>query len=294
MNTRHDKVVPAMAQALEKDLKALGFTDYEARAYLVLLQSGPATAYEVSKNAGMPTPNAYSVLDNLAAKKVVQPVSKDPVRYVAVDPESLLQGIAKKTQERCDRLSAALTALNRPDIQGDDHVWTITGHQDLVEKMTELVDSARHHVWIKTSEKLLEPFHAALKAASDRGVQVLIILFGEDPERFRFGPNAKVYLHEGNGVPVGNANQLITMTRDFEEAIIGYVGDVSHAAHTSSRPVVLLADTLIRHEVYFAEIFKYFGEDIQKKFGPAIIKLRRSYLPKDQARLWAQMVKQRP
>lgn len=282
-----------MAQALEGDLKALGFSDYEARAYLVLLRSGRATAYEVSRGAGMPRANAYSVLDSLASKKVVQPVSKDPVRYVAVDPEILLQGIAKKTQDRCDRLSAALSALNRPEPRGDDHVWTITGHDDLVEKMSELIDAAQHHVWIKTSEKLLEPFRGTLKAASERGVQVLIILFGENPERFRFGPNAKVYLHEGNGVPVGNANHLITATRDFEEAIVGHVGEASHAAHTRSRPVVLLADTLIRHEIYFAEIFKYFGEDIQKKFGPAIIKLRRSYLPKDQAQLWAQMAKRR-
>lgn len=281
------------SQSLEGDLRALGFTEYEAKAYLVLLKSGPATAYEVSKSTGMPRANAYGVLEGLAGKKVVNPVSKAPVRYVAVKPERLLDGIVRKTQERCERLSEALTALAGPDSQGDDHVWTVNGHEELVDKMNQMVEAARQHIWIKTSETLLEPFRESLSRASHRGVQVLIILFGEHPERFRLGPGAKVYLHEGNGVPVGNANQLITVTRDFEEAIVGYVGEVSYAAHTRSRPVVLLADTLIRHEIYFAEIFKHFGEDIQRKFGPAIIKLRRSYLPPDQAQLWAHMVKQR-
>jgi hypothetical protein len=33
-----------------KELQELGFTDYEAKIYISLLQSSPVTAYEISKN----------------------------------------------------------------------------------------------------------------------------------------------------------------------------------------------------------------------------------------------------
>ncbi len=295
MGTDEVKLSPSTEQmeASEEDLRALGFTEYEARAYLVLLQAGPATAYEVSKTTRIHRANAYSVLESLAAKKAVQAISKNPMRYVAVEPERLLTKIARATQDRCNRLSTSLAMLNASKLDLDDHVWTITGDADLTDKINQLIDSARHHVWIKTAESLLWPFETALKKASKRGVQILIILFGENPERFRFGPTVKVYLHEGTGIPVGNANHLMTLTRDFEEAIIGYLRDVPYAAQTRNRPVVLMADTLIRHEIYFAEIFKHFGERIQKKFGPSIINLRRHYLPRDQAKLWDRMVKQK-
>ena len=39
-------------------LRRLGFTDYESRAYLALCESYPATAYEVSKKAKLPKAQA--------------------------------------------------------------------------------------------------------------------------------------------------------------------------------------------------------------------------------------------
>src|SRR5688572_15290864 len=53
------------ANGLLQDLQALGFSDYEARAYMVLLTASPATGYEVSKLASLPRANAYTVLESL-------------------------------------------------------------------------------------------------------------------------------------------------------------------------------------------------------------------------------------
>ena len=43
-------------------MQVLGFTDYEARAYLALLQRHPQNGYELAKASGIPRPNIYSVL----------------------------------------------------------------------------------------------------------------------------------------------------------------------------------------------------------------------------------------
>ncbi|NYT23290.1 hypothetical protein H0A73_06720 [Alcaligenaceae bacterium] len=93
-----------------------------------------------------------------------------------------------------------------------------------------------------------------------------------------------MYLHEGNGIPVGIAPTLITITRDFQETLVAEVGANSYGSYTKNRPIVNMADSLIRHEIYFAEIFKEFGDQIHEKFGPAMFKLRQKYLPQPQVK----------
>src|SRR5690606_20124972 len=115
-----------------------------------------------------------------------------------------------------------------------------------------------------------------------RNVVILIILFGTNVARFRFGRRGRVWLHEGNGIPVGFSPYLITITRDFEEALVAQLDEQAYGSYTRSRPVVSLADTLLRHELYFAEIFSKLGDEISAHFGPALYKLRSKYLPKKQ------------
>ena len=53
-------------------------------------------------------------------------------------------------------------------------------------------------------------------------------------------------------------------------------------AFTQSEPIVNLADSLIRHEIYLAEIFKHFSSLLEQKFHPGLFELRKNYLPKEQ------------
>ncbi|WP_075218046.1 TrmB family transcriptional regulator [Mongoliimonas terrestris] len=265
---------------LVRDLQDLGFNDYEARAYIALLKLQPATAYEVSKEANIPKANSYTVLESLSRKEAVQPVSEQPVKYMAVAPETLFGTIAERTQRRCDRVKDGLARI--AEVPSHEYVWSVTGADAVTERIIHMIRSARDHLWIKASDASLEPYRALLAEASGRGIEILIILFGTDAPRFDFGGRSKVWLHEGNGVPVGNSPFLITMTRDFEEALLAETRDRAYGSYTRSRPLVTMADTLIRHEIYFAEIFAEMGDDIQKRFGPALVELRRKYLPKEQ------------
>lgn len=266
------------------ELQQLGFTDYEAKAYLALLsRSAPSTSYEISKFAGIPRANAYSVLESLAGKRAVRPVSKSPLRYMPMEPDVLLGRIVEETKQQCRELSGKLTSL-RSDEAADDYVWPITGEFQVNSKIRTMIDNAKRHVWIKAHESALQPHSAALQRAAQRGVQVLIILFGSQVEKFEFGANCRIYLHEGNGIAVGIGHELITLTRDFTEALMANLGDNPYGAYTLSRPVVNMADTMIRHEIYLAEIFRNLGSEIETIFGPALYKLRRQYLPREQSK----------
>ena len=277
-----DGSLPNGVDGLVRDLQGLGFNDYEARAYIALLNLQPATAYEVSKHANIPKANSYTVLESLSRKEAVQPVSESPVRYIAVPPDVLFSSIAEKTRRRCERAKENLAKLaNAPQ---HDYVWSFSGADAIEERIIQMIDDARDHLWIKASDQNLQPYLKHLMKASDRGVEILIVLFGVDVSAYRFGGRSMAWLHEGNGIPVGNSNFLITMTRDFEEALVAETRDQGYGSHTRSLPIVTMAESLIRHEIYFAEIFAVMGEGIQARFGPALIDLRKKYLPKNQAR----------
>lgn len=265
---------------LAGELQRLGFSEYEARTYLALLRSSPATAYEVSKAAGLPRSNTYGALESCTKKGAVQPFSESPVRYVPIDPRVLLARIADDTSVHCRQLASLLTHVKADESR--DFVWSIEGEKKVSAKIAAMIEEARIHVWIKAHETLLNAHFAELRDAAARGVHIMIILFGEDAERFRFGKNVHVYLHEANGVRVGNADNLFTITTDFKTALTANMrGDV-HAAYTRNESIVTMAESLIRHDMYLAEIFRRFGAQIDAAFGPFLASLRRQYFSPQQ------------
>jgi sugar-specific transcriptional regulator TrmB len=274
------------------DLLALGFSEYEARAYFALYQLQPATAYEISKLAGLPKANAYTVLESLSKKEAAQPISENPVRYVAVAPSVLFDRIAAATSKRCAKLVEAIPTVAQSSDRG--YVWSVTGEEAVDAKIEAMIDGAASHIWIKAAETNLLPHRKALQRAADRGVAILIILFGTHPEKFQFGDRSRTYLHEGNGIPVGIAPHLVTITVDFEEALVAEIRALPQGSYTRNRPIVNLAESLLRHEIYFAEIFEMFGQPIQKTFGPAMIELRRKYLPAPQVAALEQLLGLQP
>lgn len=266
---------------LVRNLQSLGFSDYEAKAYISLLKVQPATAYEVSKEAGIPKANCYTVLEGLSKRDSVQPVSESPMRYVAVPPEILFDRIARSTEQRCNQIMDELKLVGSGSEY--DYVWSLSGYEAIDQAIAQLIRDARHQLWVKATDTALKRHLTALRECAERGVIVRIILFGEDPEPFQFGGENRCWLHEGNGIAVGISHLLLTIARDYEEAIVAEFGDAPHASVTRNRALVNMVDSLIRHEIYFAEIFEAFGEQIMQRFGPALYNLRCKYLPRQQA-----------
>jgi HTH-type transcriptional regulator, sugar sensing transcriptional regulator len=278
---------------ISDDLHALGFTDYETRAYLALLKDSPATAYQVSKESGLPRANVYPALESLTNKGAAQPVTETPARYVPVPPEILFARRLQDVDAQCRRVANKLSRLRQHD--GEEYVWSLRGDETIRDKIESMIATARSHIWIKAHVRMLERHRVALLHAADRGVQVILILFGDPASlaEFTLKSPSRVYMHEGNGLEVGLANTLITVTRDFEEALTVNSAEGGFGAYTRNVPVVNMAESLIRHEIYLAEIFGRFGRQIEATFGPALISLRRNYLPAAQAGALDELLKPR-
>ncbi len=272
-----------MSDDLITQMQQVGFTEYEGRCLLALMQKSPATVYDIAKRARMPRSNAYGALDNLSRKGAVQMVSENPVSYVPVDPDIFLGRISENTAGLCKSIAQSLGQIERPP--QIEHVWSISQSREVPAKIDELIHGSERHVWIKGAVHLVAPHASALEKAVDRGVEVVIVLFGdeEDRRRLSFGDRARVYLHENSGMPVGLSNHLFSLTTDFSAALTASIRENGYGIYTHNRPVVVLVESLIRHEIYIAEIFARFGAELDAAFGPELLSLRRKYLPRQQS-----------
>lgn len=265
-------------------LMAVGFTKYEAMAYRILLQDYPATAYEISKRGALTKANVYGALESLAQKGAVQPVSEDPVKYAPVDPERFFREISRRTTSLCRELAASLAGSRRQKLK--EYVWTLSGEESIDKKIIEMMRQAGKQIWLKGPHHLVSRYAESLRDAARRRIEILIILFGNvrSAKRFSFGLSSKVYLHEGSGEMLAIGKEQFVIATDFAEMLIANFGEHCEGAYTRSDGLVFMAETMIRHEVYLAEIMNEFGPAVEKRFGKALISLRSRYLPPNLAR----------
>ncbi|WP_299654078.1 TrmB family transcriptional regulator [uncultured Jannaschia sp.] len=279
--------VQAAPDDLMADLRRLGFTDYEGRIYIELVRQGkPGTAYELSKNAGVPRPNTYNALEALAQRGAVLAVSESPARYVATPPEELLGSIARETTALCNDVSVRLSEMAAP--VDDQLVWSLTGDSSIHEKVNRLIVNARESLMIKAADDILARHIDSLTEAGERGVEMLIVVYGPDAKRFTFGPRCRTYIHEGNGLRMGSTDNLFTIAVDHGSMLTAHVTEQVRAVHTSNRPIVNLAESLIRHDYYMAEICTRFGGEIEAAFGPYLRDLRLACFTPEQAETFRQ------
>ena len=96
-----------MMSVVEK-LQKTGLTEYEARAYMGLLNVHLSTATQLSEKSGVPRTKIYSVLESLAQKGWVKIYSGIPLLFKAVDPHKVFEKIKEDYTEFMEAVEATL------------------------------------------------------------------------------------------------------------------------------------------------------------------------------------------
>src|ERR671924_428777 len=112
-------------------LQQLGFSEYEARAYLALLHRNPLNGYELAKLSGLPRANVYGVLQKLEERgAVVRLDSPDGIRYAPVSPKEFIQRIHRHFQETLDTTQRSLSQIASPAEY--EYIWNAQGYSVLL------------------------------------------------------------------------------------------------------------------------------------------------------------------
>jgi len=89
----------------------VGFSKYEACAYLALLGHDESTAVEVADRANVPRQRIYDVLENLRIKEMIIVREGRPVRYTACPPAIALQALLTVRRRQQEAENARLEHL---------------------------------------------------------------------------------------------------------------------------------------------------------------------------------------
>lgn len=260
------------APALEL-LQQLGFTAYESKAYVALLESQPSGAYDIAKRSGIPTSKVYETINKLLKRKILRFAEEnvaDNPSYVALPPESLSEQLNQKVQHQTSELLPLLDALKTS--REPDFIWPLADISALQEKAVALVQSAQKTILVSCWHEELEWLSQPLEAAEARGIKIALVHFGKPAQEIgaTYHHPVERTLYEEKG---GRGFTLVT---DGLAVIIGSLNDDDFfdASWSNNQPFVTVAEDYIKHDVYITKVTRFLDEPLKARFGNEYQSLR--------------------
>lgn len=244
-------------------LQQLGFSEYEARAYLALVQRNPINGYELAKVSGLPRANVYAVLQKLEERgAVVRLDMASGARYAPVPPAELTQRIASRFQDTLSAAQRALEELATPPASA--HVWSIQGYGALLEHAHTLIDATGAQLLVAIGRQEAGTLAGALARAEARGVAVTTLCLDTCPEECG-GCRGTICR---SCVIAGEGQHWLVLVADEAETLAGEIGrqgDVM-GVRTRQQLQVNLASWYIRHSIALTAVL---GE-LSRRQGQAL------------------------
>ncbi|MFC3957312.1 TrmB family transcriptional regulator [Halovivax cerinus] len=175
------------------DLRDLGLSEYEARAYRSLLKTGPTTAKELSRASDVPMGRIYDVLNSIEQYNLVRTqTASRPKKYVAVEPSTaldrLLEDKKRELQEKVEQYQSIVDELSNELVASEpveEQFWTAAiGPSDTFDLLLERLAAADDSIVMVAADPspqidvrtVGESVLDELEAALDRGVPVDVLM----------------------------------------------------------------------------------------------------------------------
>jgi sugar-specific transcriptional regulator TrmB len=238
-------------------LMKIGFSEYEAKAYVALLRESPVTGYQLSKQSGVPRSMIYEVLGKLTARGAAMTLRKgSATQYAPVPAAEFLDQIHREQEELILSLKddlAALTSL--PDLE---YVWNIEGHENIMAKAEEMLRQAKGRIYLALLPATFPDLKPALEKAIRRGVRVVIYTTSDLDL-----PGGQVIITPMPEEALSQVGRLmLILVIDGEEVLIGewLTMTQARASWTSSPLLVFIAEHHLRTDPYLPQILACLGD----------------------------------
>jgi predicted transcriptional regulator len=246
-----------MTTPARRELEALGFGEYEARAYLTLVQEGPLNGYQVAKASGIPRPNIYPVLARLEQRGAVSRTdAKGASRYVALSAEEMLDSVGRNFTTQLARARQAMRDLAEAPVE--EQVWNVEGYDRVLDRARGLIERANSEllleVWSMESLRLAEE----VTRAEARGVQVTTLCLQGCPHECG-GCRERLYRYD---LDSRKDPRSLVVVRDKTELLVGqcYADGSAGGAATKMPAFVALAMQSVQNTIAVAEIARSAGD----------------------------------
>jgi HTH-type transcriptional regulator, sugar sensing transcriptional regulator len=269
-------------------LQQLGFNEYEARAYLALLQRNPLNGYELAKVSGVPRANVYAVLQKLEERGAVVRVDMpNGARYAPVAPIELTQRIASRFQ---DVLSATHQALENLATPADtEYVWNIQGQMSLIDHAHALINATQKRLLVAIGRQEASMLGEVMARAESRGVAVTTLCLDECPAECG-GCRGTICR---SCATLAAEQRWLILIADDAEVLAGEIGlqDNVLAVRTRQRLQVDLANWYIRHSIALTAVLSDLSRRQDEALEPETRVLLRSIDSHDRHGGWLDLMR---
>lgn len=156
-----------------------GLSEYQAEAYLTLLEQGTTKAVDVAHRSSIPVPRIYDVVNELEQMGYVETLDRETLHVRAHEPVDVIQDL----HERSERLSTVASSIEElwEETPVAEHDVTVTKRAEtVVDYACDLIREADTTVDIAATVDEFRAFEEALATIADSDVVVRASLDSED------------------------------------------------------------------------------------------------------------------
>jgi Cd2+/Zn2+-exporting ATPase len=249
---------------LLSQLTVLGFSEYEGRVYLALLEENPATGYQLSKRSGVPRSMVYEALGRLANRGAVMlSDTRRATFYQPVPPDAMLDRFLEEQAGLVQGLRGFLQAAYSETSQ--DLLWSFHGRGALLSQVYRMLDEAQEELLLVLSDEDLEDLSERVISAHARGLTLGSLLTGDG--ELTVGQVAR---HPPLESEIQGLTGMLVVVQDRRQVLIANrpAAGEPRATLTTNLNLVLLAHQFIWMELFAQRIYARLGPDLLASLEP--------------------------
>lgn len=259
---------------LIEKLTRLGFSQYEAKAYVGLLTSGAQTGYALSKVTDVPQPKVYETLRRLVERRAAAQVSEEPARFVAVPAERLLADLEETYLAWIGAAREDLVDL--PVGSGELPLLgtALEGIESVNRRATEAIEAGEGKIYLSGKTEDLAGLETAVMAALERGVEFVMLHFGREPFAL---PRGSSFAHTSTAGRIYRRHQArhLALVVDGRSALWALAPDGKDWRGMFADDALFAAALkgYIRHDIFIQRIYGDLGDELRGLYGESLERL---------------------
>lgn len=190
-------------QELLKKIKDFGLNSYEAKIWTALLSRGISSAGELSDISNVPRSRTYDVLESLEKKGFVMMKLGKPIKYMAISPTEVIEGLKKKIKEESLRQEAQMEDLKKSSVlqeltvlhnngiemvEPNDLVGMIKDRKNIYDYLENMMKKSEESIHIVTSsagfQRKIEEMGKTINKLIANKISVKVLLTDGNADKF--------------------------------------------------------------------------------------------------------------
>lgn len=257
-----------------EDMKKLGLSEYEVKAYLKLLEEYPVNGYALSKNSGIPRSRIYEVLDSLKNKQMVfEQIEEKTTLYRPLEPRLLVNKLRNNYDDILSNVDGYTKKIYSKK-QDDNKLIVITGREKIIDFLNLLISEAKQRIAVSIWEEEIKEISKALDEAIERGVKLKGIYFGMNNPYKELITHRRIerYLSE-------KKERYMTVTIDGTHVLSGLIsrGEESQVTWTKDIGFIEMSEDYIAHDLMVNLYSKKLKKSKRAEYEEFLDSVRKDY-----------------